>query len=305
MSTNVNLDGTAYTIPAQGESAGWGTTLSSYLIALATSVGNRLRFDASQTLTGGQQTQARTNLGLAAGATAAFGHIAGSITEGNDVRITPSYTAPSGTVTLTSADARVQVMAPSANITVKLPASVYAAGDMFTIKNVSTTYTITLQASDASAITTIFDSCVDIASNSATTVANTAWAIVRRYPNPMAFEAYGQLSGITGPANMKYPSVRNDTHSSYNTSTGAITIKKNGYYNFAFFANTNVAGLVSISGTSATADNDRTIGYLNSTGGGSGNFKLAAGTYYLVLVSGTISATNNGNSFSMSCVGEY
>lgn len=65
MSTNVSLDSNSYTIPAKGEK-GWAAQVTAYLIALATSVTNRLRFDASQTLTAPQKAQGTANLGALA-----------------------------------------------------------------------------------------------------------------------------------------------------------------------------------------------------------------------------------------------
>lgn len=81
MSTNVSLDGTAYTIPAPNDT-GWATQLSLYLIQLATSVTNRVRYDAAQTLTAPQKLQTATNIG-AVSVDAAQSLSAGQKTQGN------------------------------------------------------------------------------------------------------------------------------------------------------------------------------------------------------------------------------
>lgn len=65
---------------ALGDDAGFAATVTAAL-------GARLRTDAAQSLTGGQQAQARTNLGLGDAATRTVGTAAGTVMAGNDTRV--------------------------------------------------------------------------------------------------------------------------------------------------------------------------------------------------------------------------
>lgn len=134
--------------------------------------------------------------------------------------------------------------------------------------------------------------------------APTEWSMVDRYDAPVHFRAYGTGGTGSNPHIVILPSVTDDSHSSYNVSTGAITIKKDGYYKFGIALNTNQGSCAIYLNTSASTDATKVLVWSASSGlfSGSQVFKLTAGTYYIVL-GGTGVSWSAGNTFTMQFMG--
>ncbi len=126
----------------------------------------------------------------------------------------------SGTTTLTISDNPHQIFNLSAGRTVKLPTTSVAAGAVYTMSNPNG-YTLTIQASDASAITTISKGTLRLVALSATPVANTAWAVIN--PGPVL----GRTDGVAIPSGhlgQKITGTLSDVGASGTTNMGTIDL---------------------------------------------------------------------------------
>jgi len=83
--------------------------------------------------------------------------------------------------TLTSSHNRIQIIDPAAARTIKMPSAGIRAGEVFVIVNRSTSYDVTIQASDASAIDIIRTGFIKIIALQNTPVANTGWYVENVY----------------------------------------------------------------------------------------------------------------------------
>ena len=100
------------------------------------------------------------------------------------------YQTLSATLTLTVNNFPIQFVDPNgANRIVKLPTTSIIKGQPFRIVNVDPTYSITLQASDASQIAVPFiDAMIDVHSKQATPTSNAHWKIDKAQSNYLAHE---------------------------------------------------------------------------------------------------------------------
>lgn len=288
------------------DATNWAQDVTNYLNNVAGGSAGPFAIKANNLSDLASASTARTNLGLGGAAVLNVGKAASTVAAGDDSRIIATYSASQGsTLTLTSSSNSRQIVNPTTAINVDLPLTA-TIGDVFEITNTSTTYLITIRVNNATAVTTVFDGTIKFEATSSTPTTASDWKIIGRYWNPMHFHCYGTPTNSgTNPVGLIYPSKASDTHSLYNTTTGVITIPKNGYYAFSISANTSANNSQFSINSSISNNSNQSLGWTaTGTGSGSGTFKLATGTYYIVF--GASSPTYSaGNSFSMNCVGEY
>lgn len=200
MSTNVNLDGSPYVIPADGDTYLWAqgaTGLSAYLIALVASFNNRVKTsDIQDNLTsvgvankplsanqGYQLNQSKINTtdivnDLVTNVSTKPLSAAMGFTLQNTKAVRGGVNStPSGTVVLTITDAQYQFMVPTADSIVRLPTTSIIAGDIWELTNGASAFKITVQASDATVISVLPPKGrLALHSKIATPVTNADWA---------------------------------------------------------------------------------------------------------------------------------
>lgn len=114
--------------------------------------------------------------------------------------------APSGTTTLTSTSARLQILSPTTAITLNLPSGSIVAGDQFWIVN-TTAYAITIKASGGSTKDTLYNGTIKYAAAINTPTAPADWykletsvpvvTVMKTYETDVAYTNGTPTIGVT------------------------------------------------------------------------------------------------------------
>jgi len=213
-----------------------------------------------------------------------------------------------GTLSLSDSNKRRQRLAVNgADRIVKLPSTSILKGDQWELENPSIDYSVDVQGSSSGTVWKFWEGSLIVQANQDTPTTSAHWDIVRKWTAPVNAICTGTVNNWAANAPVVLPTV-SETHSgTYNTSTGKVTIKKSGWYQFSACINGSMSdgAYLSVSGVDYAGEPDKAFAFA-AVGGhvwGSGVFFLNGGGEYYVIGSASSAASGNPRVMQIMLVG--